>query len=275
MKRIGLHLRFNTTFIDLIQQAIRLNMSFFQCFLLNPKNKIPTFNILLKDRKAGKQLLESHNIKGYAHASYAINLASGTSDAGLYFLKKEMLLAKQCGFSEIVLHPGCATGSKDRLDGIDNIAKRLNMLLKNEKSIKILLENAAFGAHSIGGDLHDFKLILEKLDHPEKIGFCIDTAHAYVYGYNIANEYEQESFIKLIDETIGFNALSLIHLNDTKEILNSKRDRHDIVGNGMIGELYLKRFMHHEKLSSVPVVLELPSLPEEEQKAILHTVNSW
>ncbi len=114
-----------------------------------------------------------------------------------------------------------------------------------------------------------------KLDQPEKVGFCIDTAHAYAFGYNVADEQEQDAFIDLIGKTIGFDALSLIHLNDTKELLSSKRDRHDIIGQGMIGAHHLKRFMHHPKLVSVPVLLELPSLPEEEQKAILHTVNSW
>ncbi len=275
MKKIGLHLRLATNFIDLIHQALRLNMSFFQCFLLDPKKNNKADTMMLDERKACKKLLQLHQVKGYVHASYAINLASGVSNAGLHFLKKELLMAKQCGFSEIVLHPGSATGCADRLQGIDNLVRRLNMLLKNEKSIKIILENAAFGANSIGGDLQDFKLVRSKLDQPEKVGFCIDTAHAYAYGYDIADEQEQELFIDLIGQTIGFDALSLIHLNDTKELLSSKRDRHDIIGNGVIGAHYLKRFMHHEKLASIPVLLELPSLPEDEQKAILHTVNSW
>lgn len=200
MKKIGLHLRLANNFIDIIHQALRLNMPFFQCFLLDPKKK-DLANVMSPDeKKACKRLLQFHQIKGYVHASYAINLASGISDAGLYFLKKELLMAKQCGFSEIVLHPGSATGCIDRLQGIDNIVKRLNILLKNEESIKILLENAAFGANSIGGDLEDFKILRSKLDQPEKVGFCIDTAHAYAFGYNVANEQEQDVFVDLIGQ---------------------------------------------------------------------------
>ena len=277
MKKIGLHLRQLTTVVDIIHQAFRLKIPFFQCFLSQPKLKSNSvFESLKKEQlKQCNLLMHEYGLKGYVHASYAINLASGVSDASEFYLKKELYLARQAGFSEIILHPGSATGCQERVQGIDNVVRRLNLLLKKEHTIKVVLENAAFGAHTIGGDLLDFQMIRQKLDHPEKVGFCIDTAHAFVYGYNIADPDEQQKFIALIEQTIGFDALSLIHLNDTSECLSSKRDRHDIIGEGNIGARALQSFINHATIKSVPIVLELPVLPEEEQKAILHTINSW
>ncbi len=81
----------------------------------------------------------------------------------------------------MILHPGAATGSKQKQSGIAALAYALNRIFKIDSNIKIVLENTAHGGISIGGDLADFKSLIEQLEQPEKLYFCLDTAHAYSY----------------------------------------------------------------------------------------------
>ncbi|HML19249.1 MAG TPA: TIM barrel protein, partial [Candidatus Dependentiae bacterium] len=70
-------------------------------------------------------------------------------------------------------------------EGIDELARSLNYVMKYEREITIVLENTTHGNLSVGSDITDFKLLRAKLDYPERISFCIDTAHAYSYGYDL------------------------------------------------------------------------------------------
>ena len=117
----------------------------------------------------------------------------------------------------MIVHPGSAKKASNKQKGIEIIARNLNAILKHESEVKIILENTAHAGLSIGGDLQDFLHLRERLEHPESIAFCIDTAHAYSYGYDISNAKGQQSFIDIINTTIGLNNVGIIHLNDTKQ----------------------------------------------------------
>ncbi|BDC34355.1 hypothetical protein Noda2021_03130 [Candidatus Dependentiae bacterium Noda2021] len=127
----------------------------------------------------------------------------------------------------------------------------------------------------MGGDLNDFKILLEQLERPEKLYFCLDTAHAYSYGYDISTDIEQERFIELVDKTMGLSQLALIHLNDTTEKKGSKIDRHAIPGKGNIGQESLKSFVNKKELAHLPLLLELPVLPLDEESAIVDIIKQW
>ena len=187
---------------------------------------------------------------------------------------RELELAKKLEFTAIVLHPGSARKTGKKADGVAAIARKLNAILKNETDITILLENTAHAGHSIGGDLNDFKLLRERLDHPEKIKFCIDTAHAYSYGYDLTQEKGQKHFADLIQKCIGFENIALIHLNDTKQECGSRIDRHEIIGEGKLGPI-LPDLVRHEQLKKVSIIMELPVIDEEKEKEVLEDVRKW
>src|SRR5207244_2099203 len=112
-------------------------------------------------------------------------------------------------------------------------------------------------------------------DDPDKIVFCIDTAHAYSYGYNLVDLESQKQFIHLIEECIGFKRVVLIHLNDTQEKLGSYIDKHALLGEGKIGLEPLKHFILHPHIINIPLILELPIVSEEEELTLLHKVAQW
>ena len=200
---------------------------------------------------------------------------AGAKKSRIAILERELELAKKLELTHIVIHPGSTKRIEDRPEGIDSLACALNHLFKKDRNIRVLLENAAHGKRCIGGDLFDFKMLLEKLDKPERLSFCIDTSHAHSFGYNITSEREQELFIQLLDKTIGIDKIALIHLNDTQERCGANIDRHHSVGNGVIGEAALKNFMMHPRLQHIPVIMEPPLLTEDEQLNIVHKVAGW
>lgn len=272
MSKLGLHLRLTTNILELIQKALRLQLPFFQCFLLfQHTNKYVDLEApdiheyLLLRRDNFKQL--------FAHASYWINGANKTCDEHP-LLKKELALAQQLEFTHLVLHPGSANGCSSKEAGIDNLARLLNNLLKKESDVQLVLENTAHGNLSIGSDLTDFRVLLEKLDKPEKIAFCIDTAHAYAFSYDLASKEGLEQFILLVEKYIGLSRLALIHLNDTREKCGSKIDRHALPIEGRIGRAQLQKIIQHPLLSHIPMLMELPLISEDQEIVILHEFES-
>lgn len=273
MGRIGLHIRLQHSLLDVAQKARRLGLSFFQCFLVSyPNNKLirPT----RQEIDAFVRFRQDHFDNIYVHGSYWINLANKENN-GYRAFRRELQLAKKLACTHMILHPGSAKGARDKREGIDVLARALNKILKNEHDINIVLENAAHGKLTIGSDLDDFKQLLDKLDQPDKISFCIDTAHAYAAGYDIASSAGRATFINQLDQTIGIDKIVMIHLNDTQEKLGSRIDRHERAGHGKIGQQALSAFMVHPKLVTIPVVLEPQMITDNEEYALLHNVSKW
>ncbi len=273
MKHIGLHIRLTSTFTDLIEKAVRLNMPIFQCFFVSQETGelvIPNASDLERFLNLRRRYFKDV----YVHGSYWINLANAFQKSH-HSLHRELELAKKLEFTHMVLHPGAAKGVRTKREGIEVMARLLNAVTKTEHDIKFVLENAAHSKMTIGGDLEDFKTLLPMLDYPEKIVFCIDTAHAHAYGYDLIDEQSRNNFIALLDATIGIDKIAVLHLNDTKEKRGTKMDRHAAIGTGILGDQVLKSFMFHPKLAKIPVIMEMPSMLEEEEVRVFEKVRRW
>lgn len=265
---VSLHLRLGKSFEDLFKTAKDLNLQFFQCFLLQDDGKYVDCN---------KKLQNSFKINRcefkalYLHASYYINLAM---PGGYRIAKRELHWAKKLGFTHFILHPG-AQNCDSREESLAVIGKTLNELVVNENQITIMLENTAHGNKSIGGNIQELATIRSYLQTPEKLKFCIDTAHAHSFGYKISTASEQNLFLSEFDRYIGLDSVELIHLNDTSELLGSKIDKHCYIGEGILGLNSLKTFSCNPKIYNIPTILELPVVNRDQELAALTTVASW
>ena len=271
MRKIGVHIRLSNSLEEAAQRAIRLQIPIFQCFFIE---QLTNQFISLTDEEI-KNFVQNWQNKFenlYLHGSYWLNLA-GMSPSN-YLIKREFELARRLSFSHIIIHPGSSKRGISPEKAIRGLARSLNSLLKYEDQITIVLENAAHGGRAIGGDLHDFLALRQQLNHPEKVLFCIDTAHAFSYGYDIASSQGREEFFLLIEKTIGFANIALIHLNDTNQKCGSRIDKHEAIGNGLLSQA-LPLFLAHPLLKTVPVILELPIMSEQEERAILDLVEKW
>ena len=265
-KKIGCHLKLAPNLSSLINQAIEYDINAFQFFLLTSqkgkylKIQQDDFEFFIKQRRKFVS-----NI--YIHCSYWINLASGKKKSfytSLQILQKELRMAKLLEANYLVLHPGSAnrytTTSNAKQQGIDSLAKALNMVFKKEHDITLLLENTAHGNNTIGSELNDFYILRQKLDHPEKILFCLDFAHAFSYGYNIE---QTQSFIDLLEKTMGIANIKLLHLSDSSEQKGKKIDKHKLPGEGLIGKTALNNLIQHPQLCQKQIILEPPCIQKE------------
>lgn len=301
MAEVGLHLRITETMKELIEKAIQLELPFFQSFLINQTNK--AYITCTKELLSFCSTVDCFS-KRFAHSSYFINLASNYKQK---ILKREIELAKRLLFTHIVFHPGAVTDNVEREVALCRVAKTLNAMCKSQKDITIILENSAHGQKSLGGPLEELAFIKERLELPERVEFCLDTAHAYVFGYNLVDDindsadvktnsgyfaqenngynktinksFEQyrghKNFIKKAIDLLGQHSITLIHLNDTKEQLGSCIDRHCTLGEGNLGKETLKKIVQNPLLQHAEIILELPQLNQEKEIEILRKTRMW
>lgn len=272
MRHVGLHIRITDTLSNAIEKAVRLQLPFFQCFLLSQSTG-QLIQVTDEDVDNFLSVRRKYFSQMFMHGSYWINLAS-VKNMGHGILKRELAMAQKLGFTHIIIHPGSPAGGSKK-SGIEAAARILNEITAYDSSISVVLENAAHGKTTIGGDLKDFKQLRALLDHPEKVQYCIDTAHAYVYGYDIVSAQGLSSFVALLDDTVGISNIVLLHMNDSFGKCGSRIDRHAAVGQGVIGAEALKAFVTHPQLNHIPILMELPEMAEEEEKKVLALVNAW
>ena len=196
-----------------------------------------------------------------AHDSYLINLA--TPDAALWerslgcFIG-EMRRSTALGLDFVVSHPGNATDG-DLPSGIDRNAEGVTHALEEvDPSSILLLELTAGSGTSVGGTFENLAFIIQGIpSHLQaRVGVCFDTCHAYAAGYDLVRDYE--GVFSAFDDVLGLDCLRLFHLNDSKGELGSKRDRHQHIGQGALGEDPFRRLMTDARLEAIPKILETP-----------------
>ena len=272
MRLIGLHVRLKESLLEVTQRVEEYSATTFQCFFVNQSH---TKLLPISKKVIGKfQELRKTIPSIFVHGSYWINLAS-LKRSGFKPLLKELEMAKRLECTHLIIHPGAAAGATMKEEGIDQIVRLLNQAMKEHSTVKIVLENTTHGNLSVGSDIHDFWIIKQKLNFPERIGFCVDTAHAYSYGYDIKDEQNRNAFITLLEQELGIDMIDLIHLNDSQKALGSRIDKHASLGEGVIGEDALRSFATHAKLQHIPLILELPLLSNAQENAMLQRVKNW
>jgi deoxyribonuclease-4 len=196
-----------------------------------------------------------------AHATYLINVGAFSYEIekkSVHALEAELIRCEQLQIPYLVLHPGSATESS-REDCIKKIAKNINAIFAKEtSSTTILLELMAGQGTTIGSTVAELRQIYDLVDNKRRIGFCVDTCHAFVAGYNIATPEGYENLWKEFDKELGLHKVKAIHINDSKKECGSHVDRHEDIGKGKIGLEGFRLLMNDERFFDVPKVLETP-----------------
>lgn len=273
-------MRLENSFSALAHEALELEVPIFQLFLM-PQKKNRYLRLTAEDRETFAALRKQFK-QIYVHSSYWINLTSGKDGNAAIaesLLKREIKLAQKLELTSLVIHPGSSKGNlktavdpEGKIAGLLNMSRIMNKVLKTTSDVTFLFENTPHGGSSVGSDLNDFILLKTMLDQPEKIGFCLDIAHAFSYGYEVDKPKE---FIKLLDQTMGLDQIKLIHLHDSAESFGSKKDRHAIPGQGEIGMATLKNLVTSAAFKETPLILELPPLTPAKINPILDEVRAW
>lgn len=196
------------------------------------------------------------------HAPYIINLANKEKieswNFSISFLKNEIKRITEMGVNYIVVHPGNAL-KLDREEALSNIALALNYIIDEDTKPMILLETMAGKGSECGINIYELKSILDKVNLKDKVGICLDTCHLNDSGVDIA---KFDEYLSVFDSEIGLDKVKCVHVNDSKNVIGSKKDRHANIGFGTIGFDNLLNVIYNPKLKDVPKILETPYIGE-------------
>ncbi|GIV97154.1 MAG: putative endonuclease 4 [Herpetosiphonaceae bacterium] len=196
------------------------------------------------------------------HDSYLINLASPKDDLwqkSMNAFAEELERCRQLGIPYLVTHPGAHTGSGEE-EGLIRESQALNRLFAEGigEGVTVLLETTAGQGTCLGYRFEHLARLIELSDYPERLGICVDTCHIHAAGYDIRSREDYEQVFAELDRIIGLDRVKAFHLNDSKAGLGSRVDRHEHIGEGMLGIEAFRLLVNDPRFSTVPMVLETP-----------------
>ena len=272
--RVGFHVSIAGGIQNSITNALDIGCTAFQIFTRSPRqwqaNELVEDDVELFKTNLKKSGIEKNSVA--VHMPYLPNLSGPDGelfDKSLDSFARELKRCSQLGIEYLVIHLG---SHKDmgRDHGVQQLLKSCGKAVDNYKSsfkknldVTILLENSAGQKGSIGSKLEELGEILDKLSN-KTYGICLDTCHAFASGYDLSTEEACKRFINDFDETVGLDSLKFIHLNDSKHEIGSRRDRHELFGNGKIGAKGLSTIINDKKMGNVPMVMEPDKVSNEE-----------
>lgn len=262
---IGSHVNFGSKqLLGSAEMAVSFGANTFMFYTGAPQNTIRK-NIDEALTKEAKEYMEYHGIdinNVICHAPYIINLANKEKEDSwnfsISFLKNEINRITQMGINYIVVHPGNAL-KLDRMEALHNIAEAINNIITPETKPMILLETMAGKGSECGINMYELKEILDNIDLKDKVGICLDTCHLNDSGIDIS---KFDEYLKKFDNYIGLEKVKCVHVNDSKNVTGSHKDRHANLGYGTIGFDNLINVIYNPKLKDVPKILETPWIGE-------------
>lgn len=197
-----------------------------------------------------------------SHTSYLINIASPNpelAEKSYASLKEEMERCNVLKIPSLVFHPGSHVGCGEEV-GMDRVAEYINRLFGElpDNTVTLLLETTAGQGTNLGYRFEQLAYMIDRVENKDQVGVCLDTCHVFAAGYPIVTPAEYKKTMQQFDDVIGLGRLRIIHANDSKKELGSKRDRHEHIGQGHIGLAGFRNFVNDPRLADVPMIIETP-----------------
>lgn len=193
------------------------------------------------------------------HGSYLVNLGNPDPvkrDKSRNSLIGELNRCRILGLDRLNIHPGSHLKGYSEEECLEVIANEINIALSETEDVAIVLENTAGQGTNLGYKFEHIRGIIDLIDDKSRIGFCLDTCHAFVAGYDIRTRESYNKTMEELDRIIGFKYLMGVHINDSKGELGSKKDRHHSIGEGYIGLDAFKFLMNDSRFDNIPMTLE-------------------
>ena len=266
---IGSHVSFDSKeqLLKSVKESISYGGNTFMFYTGAPQN---TRRCVIDDELTylALNLMKENNIyldKVVCHAPYIVNLANDLDsekyDFSIKFLRQEIERLETLNIKYLVLHPGSSVGI-ERNKALNNISYALNKILSIDTNVMILLETMAGKGTECGININEIKTIIDEVDKKDNIGICLDTCHLNDSGIDIS---KFDDYLNEFDSIIGINKIKCVHVNDSKNIIGSHKDRHENIGYGTIGFDNLINVIYNDKLKDVPKILETPYVGENKE----------
>ncbi len=256
---IGAHLSASKGYVHMLDEAVSIGANTFQFFTRNPRGG-KAKELDLNDAALFNEKSKAQGVNVIlAHAPYTLNCCSAKPEVRQFAIETFADDLKRMEATPGMLynfHPGSHVGQGEE-EGIRLIAETLNSVLFEDMTTTVLLETMAGKGTEIGKSFEQLQSIIERVEHADKIGVCLDTCHVFDAGYDIVNDLD--GVLEHFDKIIGINRLRALHLNDSKNPFASHKDRHEKIGLGSIGEKAFENIVNNKYLRDLPMFLKTPN----------------
>ena len=259
MLTLGCHLSASKGYLHMGREAAELGGNTFQFFTRNPRGGNAK-ELDLKDVAAFQAFAQAHGIPVIlAHAPYTLNGCSADEkvrDFAVRTMADDLRRMEATPGNLYNFHPGSHVGQGVET-GISFIAEMLNTVLNPDMTTTVLLETMAGKGSEVGSCFEELREIIDRTEHREKLGVCLDTCHVNDAGYDIVHDLD--GVLTQFDKVIGLERLKAVHVNDSKNPLGAHKDRHEKIGEGTLGLDAIVHVMTHPALREKPFYLETPN----------------
>ena len=263
---IGSHVSFNKKeqLIGSVKETLSYNANTFMFYTGAPQN---TNRASIDDSitLSALELMKENDIdlkNVVVHAPYIVNPANNANfDFNVNFLKQEIDRVESLGVTKLVLHPGSYV-KLTHDEGIKNIIDTLNQVIRKDMTVRILLETMSGKGTELGTNFDDLKYIIDNIEYSKNVGICLDTCHLNDAGYDI---FKFDEILDEVDSKIGLEKVGCIHINDSKNLKSSHKDRHENIGLGTIGYDALINVIYNKRLDNIPKILETPYVTNSDE----------
>jgi deoxyribonuclease-4 len=207
-----------------------------------------------------------------SHDIYLINLASPPGeirDKSLAAFRDELETCARLGITKIVMHPGSHLTEAPQI-GLARVIEAFDQLFSEVSQFngKVLLETTAGQGTNLGRTFEELQTIITGSKFPRKFGVCFDTCHTFAAGYDTTTEEGYRNTMEQLDRLIGLERLQCFHFNDSKKGLGSRVDRHEHIGQGMLGLNPFRFILNDPRFAEIPKILETPKGDNDEMDVV-------
>lgn len=258
MPYFGCHLSASGGYAAMVESALKLNADTFAYFTRNPRGSRAKAQDPEDIAKALNRLKENCFGPLVAHGAYTMNLCTKEEEDRKF--AAEVLCDDLRRMADLPgnfynFHPGSHVGQGTDV-GIDQISRALRQAMAPDYPVTVLLETMAGKGSEVGGRFQEIKAILDAVGR-EDLGVCLDTCHVFDAGYDIVEDLD--GVLGEFDSIIGLDKLRALHLNDSKNVLGSHKDRHECIGKGSLGIETFRAIVNHPALRDKLMILETPN----------------
>ncbi|MBQ4264600.1 MAG: deoxyribonuclease IV [Clostridia bacterium] len=259
MLNIGCHLSCSNGYLAMGRQATQIGANTFQFFTRNPRGgSAKPFDP--EDARALNRYMSEHAFAPVlAHAPYTLNAAAADArvrEFAFRTMREDLERLAHIPDAMLNFHPGSHV--KQGADvGVKLISEMLDEVYTQELPTTVLLETMAGKGSEVGRSFEELRAIMDMSKAGDRLGVCLDTCHVFDGGYDIVNRLDD--VLEMFDRIVGIDRLKAIHLNDSKNLLGSRKDRHEKIGEGSIGLNAMVRIINHPALRNLPFYLETPN----------------
>lgn len=267
MRYLGCHLSASDGNLAMVRTARSIDANTFAFFTRNPRGSKAKAEDPADCAAAMDALKQLNFGKLVAHGAYTMNLCTADPEARAFaasVLCDDLRRMAALPGNYYNFHPGSHVGQGTET-GISQIVDALKLAMAPGYPVTVLLETMAGKGSEIGGKFEELKAIIDGVGS-DQIGVCLDTCHVWDGGYDIVNDLD--GVLQEFDRVVGLKRLCALHLNDSKNVFGSHKDRHECIGDGNLGLATFEKIINHPALAGLPMILETPNELSGYQKEI-------